>query len=62
MLALISPSLLRKEVGMGKCCIYAMKMDAAHIYYLKVALRLFFTPNPLGVILPLPQSLASFYG
>ena len=24
---------------MGDCCIMHMKMDAAHIYYLKVALR-----------------------
>ena len=32
------PSLLKKEVVMGKCRIMHMKMDAAHIYYLKVPL------------------------
>ena len=39
MLVQMSPSLLRKEVVMGKFCIYAHENGCAHIYYLKVPLR-----------------------
>ena len=34
----MSPSLLRKEVVMEKCCIYAHENGCAHIYHLKVPL------------------------